>query len=71
MYWIVKIWNQLPPEVRAILHWVFDEHLGELITVLGFLSPLLAWKKIRRAYTTFRAKRNLIKRLPDYSPQEI
>ena len=71
MEWIIKIWNQLPPEVQSIFKWLFDEHLAEVIAFLTLLSPWFARRKIGRAINKFRAKRNLRKRLPDFTPQEI
>jgi len=72
MEFIIKLWNQLSPEIQAVLTWIFDKHLKETITVLIAFISWLSRRKLGRFINRFRARRTLIKKLkPDYTSQEI
>ncbi len=61
MKWIIKIWQQLPLNVKEILKWLFDTHLGESIKILSALIFLL-WvmrKRISDFINRVRAAGNL------------
>jgi hypothetical protein len=71
MNWFINLWQEFPPEVQTTLKWVFDEHLGETLTLMTMLSPLLFIRKIAGAFKRWKASRNLRRKLPDYTFQQI
>jgi len=71
MDWFIQIWQKLPPEWQAILKWLFDKHLGDLIKILALLSPLLFRKKIWEWLKRRWDIQTLTRRLPDFMPQQI
>ena len=56
---IVKLWNQLSPEIQTVLKWIFDEHLEETITVLIAFISWLSRRKLGRFINRFSARRTL------------
>ncbi|MEW5804728.1 MAG: SUMF1/EgtB/PvdO family nonheme iron enzyme [bacterium] len=70
--WVTNMWGKIPWEVQEFLKWLFDKHLAEVIMLGGGLPTLwLIRRKIIDAVNRFRDGRNLRKRLPDYTPQQI
>ena len=68
---LVEFWNQLSPDARAVLTFIFDKQLGATVAVLLALLSWLSRKKIGRTINRIRARRNLKNRLPDFTKQEI
>jgi len=62
--WILDVWQQLPPGWQKTLEWLFDKHLGEVITAVTGLPALwLLRRKIIDVLDWFRPIHRLLKRL--------
>lgn len=69
--WIITQYRDLPPEVQALLKWLFHTQLSSLIGLLALLTTWQLRRKIIDKLNRFWASRSLPKKLRDYSPQEI
>ncbi|MCI0494714.1 hypothetical protein L0Z72_06870, partial [candidate division KSB1 bacterium] len=73
MDWFVKFWQLLSSPIKEVIVWVLDKHLKETLVILGAVASFikLFGKKIYNAIKNYRSARDLKKKLPDYTPQQI
>ena len=71
MNWFVNLWQQLPPQMQAILKFILNTHLGETIIVISAFASWLSRRKISRIINRYRSLRMLKNRLPDFSIHEL